>query len=122
MRLLIGVHLLDHGLQADHIARPHRAAAPGREAVTIDVDRIDVACTQRDALAEQLGAGIDELEQQALNDLLTRDGAPRDALALRLLDIHRLDLGIGLRRAAALLVDVEAAPRLLAEAAHLADL
>ena len=57
---------------------------------------------KRNSFVEELGAGVRELEEQALDDFLGPDRAPRDALALRLLGIHRLDLGIGLGRALAL--------------------
>src|SRR5580700_4162031 len=122
MSLLIALHFFDHGLQADHIGRPHRPPAPGREAIAVDVDRIDVARTKRNAFVEELGAGVRELEEQALDDFIGSDRAPRDPLALRLVGIHRLDLGIWLRRALALGIEIKATARLLAEAAKLCDL
>ena len=71
---------------ADHVVDlPHRPAAPGREAVAVEVHRIDVAGSERDALLEDLGALVGEPQQAALDDLVGRDGP--------LLDLQRLGLG-----------------------------
>src|SRR4029453_12673994 len=58
---LVGLDALGGGLQSDHIVDlPHRAAAPGREAVAVEVHGIDVAGSERDALFEDLGALVGE--------------------------------------------------------------
>ena len=93
-----------------------------REAVAIDPDHVDVAGPLRDTLAENARAFVDHREQQAFDDLVLADGAACDAALRRRVDDQPLDLGIGLRRARARLVEIESAPGLLAEAAALAQL
>ena len=56
-----------------------RATAPGREAVAVDPDQIDIAAALGDAFVEQLDAFVDQHEQAAVMDFLIADGAALDA-------------------------------------------
>src|SRR5262249_50650563 len=98
----------------------HRAAPVHRPAVTVDPDDIDVARPDGDLLLENLGALVHQRVEQALEDLLVRDGAARDAELSRALGDNLLDLGIGSGGTASAVCIVTGA-RLLAEAAHLAE-
>src|SRR5262249_57224032 len=48
------VDALVHFLQADRVRVPHRAAAPGRVAVAVDIDDVNVNGPQRDAFFQYL--------------------------------------------------------------------
>src|SRR5436305_673943 len=100
-------------LQADRVGPMHRAAAPGREAVAIKPDHVDVARARRDALLEDARALVDLRIDQPLNDLFLRNVAPLHAEPYRGIDDQLLDLGVGTRRAA--LVEIEALAGLLSE-------
>src|SRR6185295_8462682 len=68
---LVGLDALSGRLQSDHIVDlPHRAAAPGREAVAVEVHGIDVTGSERDTLLEDLGALVGEPQQAALHDFI----------------------------------------------------
>ena len=72
----VGLDALGGLLHADHVVDlPHGPAAPGREAVAVEVHRVDVAGAQRDAFLEDLGALVGEPEQAALDDLVGRESS-----------------------------------------------
>src|SRR2546425_2360178 len=120
-RLLLELEdLVAQGRQADRVGPEHRAAAVDRPAVAVHPDDVDVAGARRHLLLEDLGALVHHRIEQALEDLIVGDRPARDAHLGG--DVHDdlLDVGIG-RRAPLLVVLVVTGPRLLAEAAELAD-
>src|SRR6185295_18938938 len=119
--LLEGADVVVHRRRPHRVRIEHGAAPMNREAVAIDVDDVDVRGAEREALLEDPRPLVDEGVDAALEDFLVGDGAALDSPLLRGLGDERLDLGIGLRRAAALLVAIPARAGLLAEAPHLAD-
>src|SRR5579883_2462513 len=122
MRLVESLHIGIDLVETDSVGIEHRSAAPSREAIAGEIDDVDVARSERDALLEDLGALVDQRVDGALDDLLVGDRLALDAQPLRFRGDHLLDLGIGERRAAALLVAVPAGTGLLPVAALLADL
>src|SRR5262249_19030917 len=105
----------------DRVRIDHRAAAPDRPAVAIDPDDVDVPGPVGDALLEDARALVDHRVDHAFDDLLLVDRAPCDPEPARGFDDDRLDLGVGLRRARALFVDIVTLTGLLAEAAGFAE-
>src|SRR5579883_1161057 len=122
MRLVEALHIGIDLVEADRVGIEHRPAAPGGEAIAGEIDHVDIAGAERDTFFEDLRALIHQRIDRALDDLLIRDGFTRNPEALRFRDDHLLDLGIGQRRAASLLIAIPAGIGLLAETALLADL
>src|ERR1700688_4440665 len=114
--LLPGNDPLVDVLWSDRVGPPHRAAAIPREAEAEDPHDVDVTRPQRDAVAEELGALVDEREHAALDDFLVLDLAALDAEALRLGDDELVDRRILNRFTLPVLVDEEALPGLLSVA------
>src|SRR5712692_4715098 len=115
-------HRLQDLVQADGVGIKHRPAAIAREAVTVDIDDVDVGCPQCDALLQDICAFVDQRVDAALEDLLVGDFAALDPRLLRGLHNQRLDRGIGNRRAIAGLIAVPACAGLLSEASEFANL
>src|SRR5258707_138403 len=116
------VHGLDHVEQPDLTRVVHGAAAPDGEAIAGQVDHVDIARLAGDAVFQDVGAFVDQGEDQALDDFLIGDLARGDAQLLAVGLDHLVDQlgrdGIALAR----LVVVPARAGLLAEAAQLAQL
>ena len=108
-------------LQPDLIGVEHRTAAPDRETVSVDPDDVYIAGPLGDALVEDLRPLADHRIDQPLDDFLVANLATFDPVPGRRLHDQPLDFRIGTAGAGALLVDIEAAAGLLAEAAHLAQ-
>src|SRR5262245_38863523 len=66
---------LIHFLQPDSVRVPHRAAAPRRVAVAVDVDDVYVDGPQRDAFFQDLRAFVDQRVLRAFDDLFFGDRA-----------------------------------------------
>src|SRR6267142_435387 len=115
-------HRLQDLVQADGVGIEHRATAIAREAVTVDVDDVDVGCPQCNALFQDFCALVDQRVDAALEDLLVGDRAALDPRFLRGFEDQCLDRGIGNRRAIAWLIAVPACTGCLTEAPELADL
>src|SRR5262249_34516023 len=111
---------LVHFFQADRVRVPHRAAAPGRIAVAVDVDDVYVNGPQRDAFFQNLRAFVDQRVLRAFDDLFFGDRAAPDALFRGDLFDQRVDFGVG-NPVAVLVVFVPARAGLLAVTAHLAQ-
>ena len=75
---------------------PHRAAVMRRKTVTVDVDDVDVAGTQRDALFQEIVAAVDQRVEQAVADFVVASTSRGAMPALRgFLGEKPLDLRIG---------------------------
>src|SRR5262249_51762437 len=107
--------------EAERIGPMHDAAAPSRESVAVDPDHVDVARARRDPLVEHARALVDHGKQEPLDDFLLVARAARDAEPRRRRDDQLLGLRVGLWRARAGLVAIEALAGLLAVAAALAQ-
>src|SRR6516164_3554706 len=66
-------------LQPDRVAIPHRPAAVGGEPVSVDVNDVDVAGPQGDALLQNSRTLVDEGVDGPLDDLIGSDFARRNA-------------------------------------------
>src|SRR5579872_5040815 len=99
---------------------PHGPTMVRREAVAVDVDDIDVARPQSDAVAQEIGAGVDQRVHRALDDLFVAHVAALGDAGLRgLFREELLDLGIAHGIAAALLVRIEPDAGLLSQSLQL---
>ncbi len=115
------LHGFGHVEQAHGIGVVHGATAPEREAVTGDVDHVDVAGLAGDAFFQDVAGFVDQGIHQALHDLVIGNLAGRDALRSAVLLDHLDHHGARDRVALAGLVVVPACASLLAIAAHLAE-
>src|SRR5215213_4166801 len=97
---------LDDPPGADLVGVEHRAAAPGRPAVAVEPDHVDVAGPGSDALVENARALVDHRVDQALDDLLPRDQPARHAEARRDAGDEPLHLRVRLAGAGALGIEV----------------
>ena len=70
-------------VQAHRVGVEHRPAAPGRKAVAVDVDQVDVGRALGNAFLEDLRAFVHQRVDRALDDLLVADRAALDAGLLR---------------------------------------
>jgi hypothetical protein len=66
-------------IEADAIGVEHRAAAPCREAVAVDVDGIDVRGPQRQSFVEHARALVDQRVNRALDNRVVGEGPLCDA-------------------------------------------
>src|SRR6266699_1644080 len=66
MDRMVALHRFVHVAQADGVGMKHWPAAIAREAVTIDVNDVDVGCPQRDTLFEEFCARVDQRVDAAL--------------------------------------------------------
>src|SRR5207244_2242239 len=73
----------EHLAEADGVGPEHRAAAPGGEAVAVDIDHVDVGGALRDPLLEDARAFVHQRKHRAIDDLGVLDPALRDAGFLR---------------------------------------
>src|SRR5687767_4276602 len=64
-----------HFLQPDRVGVEHRPAAVRREAVTREIDHVDVGGAQRDAFLEDVRGLVDQRVDQPLDDLLVGNRA-----------------------------------------------
>src|SRR5262245_2864358 len=65
----LGQPVADIG-QSDRVGIEHWPATPGREAIAVNTDHVDIAGPQRYALLENPGALVDHREDQPFGDLL----------------------------------------------------
>ena len=65
--------------KAYRIGIEHRAAAPGREAVAIDVSDINIDSTLGDAFCQNTRAFVDQAVDTAFYDFFIRNGAAFNA-------------------------------------------
>ena len=65
-------HRGDDLVEADRLRVEHRSALGRRETIAREVDDVDVARPQRDALLEDARAFVDQREDAALHDLVRR--------------------------------------------------
>src|SRR5258707_4267493 len=110
-----------HRGQAHRVRVEHGAAAEGRESVAREVDEVHVGRPLGDPLVEDLRALVHQCEDAAVDDLVIRDAAARDASLAAVGDDHLVDGGIGEGVAATRLVAIPARARLLPQAALLAE-
>ena len=103
------------------IRAEHRAATIVGEAHAADPGDVDIACPERHSFFKDLGAFVDQRIEAALQYLLVAYLAPFDTAFPRHIDNQLFDSRIPQRRSAALLVAIVAGPRLLTEAALLAE-
>src|SRR5262245_8196317 len=107
-------------LQADSVRVPHRAAAPCRIAISVDVDDVYVNGPQRDAFFQNLRAFVDQRVLRTFDDLFFGNLAAIDALLGRDLFDQRVNFLVG-NPVAVLVVFVPARASLLAVTPHLAQ-
>src|SRR5581483_1129994 len=115
------LHCLVHFIEPHGLGIEHRAAAKTGKAIAVDIDDVDIGCAQRDALLENLRAGVDKRVDATLDDFLVADFAPLNSSFGGCLYDQILDDRIGNRRAAARPVAIPAGAGLLTKTAHLAD-
>src|SRR5262245_18584736 len=82
-------------VEANGVGVPHGAAAPGRKAVAVDIDNVDIGSPQGKALLEDFCAFVDEGVDRALDDFLRRNCATRDAGGAGAVGENGLDFRIG---------------------------
>src|SRR5262249_16031231 len=107
-------------LQPDRIRVPHWPATISREAVTVDIDNVDVHGTQREAFLKNARAFVDQRIDAAFHDLLASDLSLRNSGFSSALAHQFRNLGIGNGPALGI-VFVPAGSSLVAVAALLAQ-
>ncbi len=107
--------------QSDLARMEHRSAALQREAITGEIDHVDVGGAQRDTLFENLRAFVDQRIQQPLDDLRVGQAAHLHPERLAFLVDDCVHHGIGNGVALARLVAIPAKTGFLTEAAEFAD-
>src|SRR5207248_10736379 len=114
-------HRALHVIESHRVGVEHRSAAIARKAVAGEIHDVDIGRAQRNAFVEKLRALVHERVDATLDDLLLGDLARREAVFLTVVVDQRIDRRIGQRVATTGLVAIPAEPRLLAEAAELAQ-
>src|ERR1700730_3770896 len=110
-----------HFRETDCIRVEHRAATQNGEAVTIQVDEIDVGSALCDPLLQNLRPLIHQRIHEALDDFAIADVAPGDPDFGGVAHNHGINLGVRSGSAIAWPVVIPARAGFLSEPAHLAQ-
>ena len=116
-----GLHGANHVGQSHFFGVVHGATAEHREAVTGQVDHVDIRGALGDAFVQNLGAFVHQRVHAAFHDFLIADLARGDTQFGADLVYHLVHFRVVQGVAVARLVAVETGAGLLAVAAHLAD-